>query len=162
MMILFLIGTSILGLSVMGQPSGEDQEEGCKDPYICPHAPCANNTCKGACLNDYCGGCNYACVCRSDSDCNKNSDFCRPTQSGNYSICVPLSGESGRCGGFVLPWTRERCAPGLVCVPVEPTYDVPGFCRYPCFSQADCPANEFCLQDLFDTEIFYCSPHPRL
>jgi len=64
--------------------------------------------------------------CMEDSDCD-NGKWCRETEQNN-SICVDLVGEGDRCGGFVLPSFRERCELGLICVPTEPTGDVPGIC----------------------------------
>jgi len=68
-------------------------------------------------------------LCRDDSDCAAG-DWCRPTEAGGAQ-CVPRVGEGARCGGFVLPWTRERCAPDLICTDF-PLPDIPGFCRRPC------------------------------
>ncbi len=64
--------------------------------------------------------------CNVDEDCNADS-WCRPDSEG-VGKCVPFAGPGDRCEGFVLPETRERCAEGLICVPVEPTGDVPGIC----------------------------------
>jgi len=64
--------------------------------------------------------------CSTDADC-VTGDWCRPTEGG-ASECVPFVSEGESCNGFVLPWTREQCEPGLICVPSEPTGDVPGTC----------------------------------
>lgn len=64
--------------------------------------------------------------CRADEDC-LDTEWCRPTEY-DASACVPFAGPGESCEGFVLPWFRERCEPGLQCVPSEPTGDVPGTC----------------------------------
>ncbi len=64
--------------------------------------------------------------CFTDEDCDADS-WCRPDSEG-VGTCVPFAGPGERCEGFVLPETRERCAEGLICVPVESTGDIPGIC----------------------------------
>lgn len=112
------------------------------DPVHCFVDPCQVSTCDvdGArCVANYCGGCNAewydpmgAPVCLGDAACQTDEDcapdaWCRPDQGGTGE-CVPFAGPGDTCEGFVLPWTRQRCEPDLVCVPREPTGDVPGIC----------------------------------
>ena len=69
-------------------------------------------------------------ACTTDQDCAP-SGWCRQTMAGG-SICVPWQSEGGTCGGFVAPWTRERCAPALACVGRDPRIaDIPGICSLP-------------------------------
>ncbi len=109
-------------------------------PVQCFVDPCEVNKCDepdAQCVANYCGGCNAeffdqtgAQVCRdecvTDRDCAADS-WCRPDEAG-VGQCVPFAGPGQSCDGFVLPWYRERCAEGLICVPVEPTGDAPGIC----------------------------------
>ena len=111
-------------------------------PVNCFVDPCQVSRCDvpGAeCVSNYCGGCNAewydemgtrVCdgedACLTDDDCAADT-WCRPNEAG-VGECVPFSGPGGSCNGYVLPWTRERCEPGLICVPQEPTGDIPGTC----------------------------------
>lgn len=64
--------------------------------------------------------------CTNDSDCG-SAQWCRQTADGSKA-CVDFVGEGERCEGFVIASFLERCEPGLICVPSEPTFDVPGTC----------------------------------
>ncbi len=70
-------------------------------------------------------------LCETDDDCAEDH-WCRGRQDGVLE-CVPRVGEGASCGGFVLPWTRQQCANGLVCwnAPDDPP-DFPGVCRRTC------------------------------
>ncbi|PKN58603.1 MAG: hypothetical protein CVU56_04995 [Deltaproteobacteria bacterium HGW-Deltaproteobacteria-14] len=98
---------------------------------------CDASGCPGACANGSQPVCTsygtiacdaWACFggCSSDAECAPGG-WCRPTQGGAME-CAPFVGAGASCQGFVLPWTRQRCEPGLTCVPREATGDLPGTC----------------------------------
>lgn len=75
------------------------------------------------------GRCMPEASCGEDADC-PSDQWCRPTESDG-TTCVPFVGEGEACLGLVPPWTVERCAPGLECLPavglpISP--DLPGVC----------------------------------
>jgi hypothetical protein len=81
--------------------------------------------------------------CSDDVECAPNG-WCRPTEEGDMMECVPFQGVGFRCEGFVLPWMREKCLPGLVCELSEPTGNVPGTCTLPCVKDEDCGTDRWC------------------
>lgn len=94
---------------------------------LCPRAPSilvatVQFGCDNTVITHQC----YINQCTLDSDCDSDK-WCRKTESGS-NVCVDFVGEGDRCEGFVLPSFLERCEPGLICVPTEPTGDVPGIC----------------------------------
>ncbi|MDX1503031.1 MAG: hypothetical protein R3325_11785 [Thermoanaerobaculia bacterium] len=102
--------------------------------------PCRFSTCDApgaTCVSNYCGGCfaewydaagARVCTgsCEADADCPAGS-WCRPLQAGGKA-CAPFAGPGDSCGGYTMIWAQERCEPGLLCVPREPTGDLPGTC----------------------------------
>lgn len=105
---------------------GADGAVSC-DASACP-STCANGT-QPVCTAYGTIACDeWTCFggCDGDADCAPDG-WCRPTDGGDMA-CTPFVGPGASCQGFVLPWTRERCEPGLTCVPVEPTGDIPGTC----------------------------------
>lgn len=65
-------------------------------------------------------------ACLDDASCAADS-WCRPTEEG-AGECTPYVGAGDTCGGFVQPWTVERCEPGLVCTTDPMIPDLPGEC----------------------------------
>jgi hypothetical protein len=105
-------------------PAGQPVCTACDNAFDCG----AGQTCDGGlCVPD------VACV--EDADCAADS-WCRPSEAGGSS-CAPFVGEGETCGGFVLPWTADRCEPGLICAPAPslpgtpPLPDLPGICTAP-------------------------------
>jgi len=88
----------------------------CQGAYFHAGAKCTDPELRGACAKD--------------ADCSAGT-WCRDNQEGGKS-CVPFAGEGQGCGGNVVPWARQICAPGLDCVSQEPTGDIPGICRRSC------------------------------
>jgi len=94
---------------------------------LCPRAPSVQVAtvqfgCDDTVISSQC----FINQCAQDSDC-EDGKWCRQTEQGS-SVCVDFVTEGDRCEGFVLPSFRERCEPGLICVPTEPTGDAPGIC----------------------------------
>jgi hypothetical protein len=68
-----------------------------------------------------------ASACTMNSDCLPGG-WCRPTQRGS-NACTPWQTEGGICGGFVIPYTRERCDSSHACLQREPFLaDATGIC----------------------------------
>lgn len=68
--------------------------------------------------------------CSNDADCAP-AGWCRETQAGGRA-CTPWATEGDFCGGFVIPWSRQRCEPRLTCMDRNPLLaDAPGTCLIP-------------------------------
>jgi hypothetical protein len=106
---------------------------GCDRGEVCP------DVCSGYCVSG------APDECSTDSDC-PSGNWCRATADGGQA-CVPFVQLGQRCGGFTLPWARERCVPDLVCDLSEVIADLPGTCRRTCKSSADCAKAEYCGTD---------------
>jgi len=117
-------------------------------PVQCSVEPCSiQNVCPvGQCVNDYCGGCNYHCICTTDSDCPAG-EWCRHNQDLSFS-CISYRTEGEWCGGYTPVWSMTRCAPGMTCTDFPPNIaDAPGKCRMVCTSDSDC-ASETCVNGI--------------
>ena len=66
--------------------------------------------------------------CTTDDDCP--GGFCRATMVDDVRACHPWAGEGESCGGFLVPWTLERCDPDVhTCMEASPFIaDAPGTC----------------------------------
>jgi hypothetical protein len=138
----FLNGRSVCCGDDCACADGREMAECFADP--CQVAPSCG---EGACVANYCGGCNaefydeggYAVCqtpdagCTEDADCS-NDTWCREAQPTGAETevrreCVPFAGEGETCNGFTPAWLYERCGPGLFCEVPEDLVDAPGICR---------------------------------
>jgi len=76
---------------------------------------------------------NLSCVTNEDCD---ESQWCRelaPVDGvrGQGSACTDFADVGESCGGFVVYWMREQCAPHLLCKPSTINTDFPGTCVRP-------------------------------
>ncbi len=76
-----------------------------------------------------CADCSLPEQCLDDNECG-SGEFCGWAANSDR-VCKPWSQEGESCGGFVLPDFRKSCEPGLSCVCVEATCDLPGVCTAP-------------------------------
>ena len=121
----------------------------CPDGHVCVDVPGDNcdpadrraADCPGVCQP---AGAN---ACEEDTDCDAGQ-WCRVGENHGPSSCVPYQPEGESCGGFVVPWTLQRCDPSLRCANVNPQIaDLPGICRRPCNDGGACEENQYCAED---------------
>jgi len=144
------------------------------EPVQCLVDPCsvAPACDEGACVANYCGGCNAEfydafgeAVCEGPTECKSDADcaadaWCREVKSDGTTepsyACVPFVGEGARCNGFTLPWMYERCEPHLTCDTPDYVADAPGVCRRSCERSEDCPSGSYCASDKLCEEDGAC------
>lgn len=138
-------------------------------PACSEAATCVANYC-GGCNAEFYDENGYAvCLdpsaCQTDEDC-PSGEWCRqaapaasnvppgsfgppppPVDDAPVYECVPFVAEGEPCNGFTLPWSFERCQPGLVCDTPPFLADAPGVCHAPCTSDDGCAIGEYCASD---------------
>lgn len=91
--------------------------------------------------------------CAADIDCSDG--FCGWTPT-HARVCKPWSMTGELCEGFMPLQHRSVCHPGLTCVQIEQTGDLPGTCQPTCSEDTDCESG-YCGETPYNGRVCMAS-----